>query len=189
MPITLEPFVRFNCFNFCLKALDVYFHSAITTGAPDPYKRQNSAAAGSYRQPCNHPKLGWYLISAWLFISIKYKYELTTKLTQTGLQRASINILPFLRDILYNYVVTSPFCRSSTVFESLFQKVSEETKYCRRKRPIRYVHNSRTIKITSVIYRGVGNFELPMLQLRAVIVQKGWSNAIACCLKPVATRL
>ncbi len=52
MPITLEPFVQFTSFNFCLKALDAYFHPAITAGTPDPYRRQNSAAAGSYRQPC-----------------------------------------------------------------------------------------------------------------------------------------
>ncbi len=52
MPITLETFVRFTCFNFCLTALDSYFHSVITAGASDPYKRQNSATAGSYRQPC-----------------------------------------------------------------------------------------------------------------------------------------
>ena len=53
MPITLEPFVRFTCFNFCLTALASYFHHVITAGASDPYRRQNSAAAGSYRQPCS----------------------------------------------------------------------------------------------------------------------------------------
>ena len=52
MPVTLEPFVQFTCFNFCLKALDSYFHPVLTARASDPYMRQNSAAAGSYRQPC-----------------------------------------------------------------------------------------------------------------------------------------
>ena len=52
MPITLEPFVRFTCFNFCLKALESFFPLVLTAGASDPCKRQNSAAAGSYRQPC-----------------------------------------------------------------------------------------------------------------------------------------
>ncbi len=51
MLITLEPFIRFTCFNFCLKALDAYFHPATTTGEPSPYMRHNSAAASSYRQP------------------------------------------------------------------------------------------------------------------------------------------
>ena len=36
MPITLEPFVRFTCFNFHLKALDSYFHPGLTSGASDP---------------------------------------------------------------------------------------------------------------------------------------------------------
>ena len=36
MPVTLEPFVRFTCFNFCIKALDPYFHLVLTAGASDP---------------------------------------------------------------------------------------------------------------------------------------------------------
>ena len=51
MPVSLESFVRFTCFNFCLKALDSYFHPITTAGASDSYMRHNSAAAGSYRQP------------------------------------------------------------------------------------------------------------------------------------------
>ncbi len=46
MSITLEPFVRITCFNFCLKALDYHFHPVLTAGTSDPYRRQNSLREG-----------------------------------------------------------------------------------------------------------------------------------------------
>ncbi len=52
MTVSLEPFDRFWCFNFWVKALDVYFHSSTTAGPSDPYNRRNTAAAASYGQHC-----------------------------------------------------------------------------------------------------------------------------------------
>ncbi len=52
MAVSLEPFDRFWCFNFWVKALDVYFHSS-KAGPPAPYNRRNTAAAASYGQHCN----------------------------------------------------------------------------------------------------------------------------------------
>ncbi len=77
MPITLESFVRFGCFNFCLKALDSYIHPILTAGASDPYRRQNSAAAGSYRQPwiLHGMKVPACRTSRW---SMRYKTSKTT---------------------------------------------------------------------------------------------------------------
>ncbi len=51
MAVSLEPFDGFWCFNFWVKALDVYFHPMITAGPSDPYNRHNTAAA-SYGQHC-----------------------------------------------------------------------------------------------------------------------------------------
>ena len=52
MAVSLEPLDRFWCFNFCLKALDVFFHPEVTAGPTDPYNRRNTAAAGSCGQHC-----------------------------------------------------------------------------------------------------------------------------------------
>ncbi len=52
MAVSLEPLNRFWWFNFCYKALDVYFHSDLTGGPSDPYNRRNTAAAGSCGQHC-----------------------------------------------------------------------------------------------------------------------------------------
>ena len=57
MTVSLEPFDRFWCFNFWVKALDVYFHCGLSAGPLDPYNRRSTAAAGSYGQHC-HPCLG-----------------------------------------------------------------------------------------------------------------------------------
>ncbi len=48
MAVSLEPVDRFWCFNFWVKALDVYFNPSITAGPSDPYNWRNAAA--SYRQ-------------------------------------------------------------------------------------------------------------------------------------------
>ncbi len=40
MPITLEPFVRFTCFNFCFKALDFYFHAVIRPLQATEFRRR-----------------------------------------------------------------------------------------------------------------------------------------------------
>ncbi len=53
MVVSLEPFDGFWCFNFWVKALDVYFHPGITAGPSDPYNRRSTAPAASYWQHCN----------------------------------------------------------------------------------------------------------------------------------------
>ncbi len=50
MSVSRELFDRFWCFNFWMKALDVYFHPNLTAGPWHPYNRRNTAAAASYWQ-------------------------------------------------------------------------------------------------------------------------------------------
>ena len=52
MAVSLEPFDRFWCFNFWLKALDVYFYPGLTAGQSDPHNRRSTAAAASCGQHC-----------------------------------------------------------------------------------------------------------------------------------------
>ncbi len=52
MAVSLEPFDRFWCFNFWLKAFDVYFYPGLTTGQSDPHNRRSTTAAASCGQHC-----------------------------------------------------------------------------------------------------------------------------------------
>ncbi len=53
MAVRLEPFDRFWCINFCLKAIHIYFHLDLTGSALDHYNHRNTAAAGSCGQHCH----------------------------------------------------------------------------------------------------------------------------------------